>query len=153
MTQLISVSVNDEPYELDIAENWTLFHLIKTELGLVGTKNGCSQGVCGSCTVLVDGVPVRSCMTLAARCDGKKVTTIEGIRTDGQLHPLQQAFIDAGAVQCGFCTPGILLTMSAFLEDNPNPTEDEVREEMIGNLCRCTGYARIVRAVLKASAA
>ena len=151
MTQPISVTVNGETLTLDVADNWTLFHLIKDELGLIGTKDGCRQGVCGSCTVLVDGVPVRSCMALAARCGGKTVTTIEGLRVNGELHPLQQAFIDAGAVQCGYCTPGILLTMAAYLEENPTPTEDEVREALIGNLCRCTGYARIVRAVMKAS--
>jgi len=152
VTQTISVTINDEPLTLDIADNWTLFHLVKTELGLVGTKDGCRQGVCGSCTVLVDGMPVRSCMALAARCDGKAVTTIEGLRIDGKIHPLQQAFIDEGAVQCGFCTPGILLTMAAYLEENPTPTVDDVREALIGNLCRCTGYARIIRAVMKASA-
>ncbi len=153
MTQSISVTVNGEALTLDIADNWTLFHLVKDTLGLIGTKDGCRQGVCGSCTVLVDGVPIRSCMALAVRCDGKSVTTIEGLRVNGELHPLQQAFIDAGAVQCGYCTPGILLTMAAYLEENPTPNEDEVREALIGNLCRCTGYARIVRAVMKASTA
>ena len=152
MTQSISLTVNGEALMLDVADNWTLFHLIKDVLGLVGTKDGCRQGVCGACTVLVDGVPIRSCMALALRCNGKAVTTIEGLRASNGLHPLQQAFIDAGAVQCGYCTPGIVLTMAAFLKENPAPTEAEVREAMIGNLCRCTGYARMIRAVLKASA-
>ena len=152
MIRSISLTVNREPLMLDVSDNWTLLHLIRDELGLIGTKDGCRQGVCGSCAVFVDGVPIRSCLALAVRCDGKSVTTIEGLRTNGELHPLQQAFIDAGAVQCGYCTPGILVTMAAFLEENPTPTEDEVREALIGNLCRCTGYARIVRAVMKAYA-
>lgn len=151
MTRSISLTVNGDPLELEVSDNWTLLHLVKNELGLIGTKDGCRQGVCGSCTVLVDGVPIRSCLALAARCDGKSVTTIEGLGANGALHRLQQAFIDAGAVQCGYCTPGILLTMAAFLEENPTPTEEEVREALIGNLCRCTGYARIVRAVTEAS--
>jgi carbon-monoxide dehydrogenase small subunit len=151
MTQSISVKVNGESLDLAVADNETLFHLVKDTLGLVGTKDGCRQGVCGSCTVLIDGMPIRSCMALAARCDGKAITTIEGLRVNGEIHPLQQAFIDAGAVQCGYCTPGILLTMAAYLEENPKPTEDEVREALIGNLCRCTGYARIIGAVMKAS--
>jgi len=153
MNRSIAVTVNGEALTVDIKDNWTLFHLIKDNLGLIGTKDGCRQGVCGSCTVLVDGMPVRSCMALAARCDGKVVTTIEGLRENGELHPLQQAFVDAGAVQCGFCTPGILLTMAAYLKEHPSPSEDDVREALIGNLCRCTGYARIIRAVMKVSAA
>ena len=152
MTRSISLTVNREALTLDVSDNWTLLHLVKDELGLIGTKDGCRQGVCGSCTVFVNGVPIRSCLALAVRCDGKSVTTIEGLRTNGELHPLQQAFIDAGAVQCGYCTPGILVTMAALLEENATPTEDEVREALIGNLCRCTGYARIVRAVMKAYA-
>ncbi len=152
MSQSISVTVNGEALNLDVPDNRTLFHLIKDTLGLVGTKDGCRQGVCGSCTVLVDGLPIRSCMALALRCDGKSITTIEGLRVNKGLHPLQQAFIDAGAVQCGYCTPGILLTMAAYLEEHPSPTEHEVREALIGNLCRCTGYARIVRAVMNVSA-
>lgn len=152
MTQSISLTVNGDPLKLEVSDNWTLLHLVKDELGLIGTKDGCRQGVCGSCTVLVDGVPIRSCLALAARCNGKSVTTIEGLGANGALHRLQQAFIDAGAVQCGYCTPGILLTMAAFLEENPTPTEEEVREALIGNLCRCTGYARIIRAVTEASA-
>ena len=152
MTRSISLTVNSEQLTLDVSDNWTLLHLVKDELGLVGTKDGCRQGVCGSCTVLVDGVPMRACMALAVRCDGKSVTTIEGLGTNHELHPLQRAFIDAGAVQCGFCTPGILLTMAAFLSENAMPTKDEVREALVGNLCRCTGYARIVRAVMKAIA-
>ena len=118
---------------------------------MIGTKDGCRQGVCGSCTVLVDGIPVRACLQLAVRCEGKRITTIEGLTVDGRLHRLQQAFIDAGAVQCGYCTPGMLMMASAFLDENPSPTEEQVCEALVGNLCRCTGYKRIVRAVLAAS--
>jgi len=150
VTRSISLSVNCEQLTLDVSDNWTLLHLVKDELGLVGTKDGCRQGVCGSCTVVVDGVPIRACMALAVRCDGKNVMTIEGLGTNHDLHPLQQAFIDEGAVQCGFCTPGILLTMAGLLTENVMPTKDEVRDALIGNLCRCTGYARIIRAVMKA---
>ena len=151
MGHVVSLTVNETHYELDIPANTTLFRLIRNELGLLGTKDGCSQGVCGACTVLVDGQTVRSCLTLAVRADGKKVTTIEGLKEDGKLHRLQQAFIDEGAVQCGFCTPGMLLSSAALLEENPHPTEGQVREALVGNLCRCTGYARIVRAVLAAA--
>ena len=151
MGHVVSLTVNETHYELDIPANTTLFRLIRNELGLLGTKDGCSQGVCGACTVLVDGQTVRSCLTLAVRADGKKVTTIEGLKEAGNLHRLQQAFIDEGAVQCGFCTPGMLLSSAALLEENPHPTEDQVREVLVGNLCRCTGYARIVRAVMAAA--
>jgi len=151
VTQSLSLKVNDDVWEVSIPANRTLYQLIKEDLNLVGTKDGCRQGVCGSCTVMVDGVPVRSCLTLAVRCEGKHVTTVEGLKSNGMLHPLQQAFIDEGAVQCGFCTPGMLITAAAFLQENPKPTEEEVREALIGNLCRCTGYARILRAVMAAS--
>ena len=149
--QDLSLTVNGEFREVSIPANRTLYQLVKEDLNLVGTKDGCRQGVCGSCTVMVDGVPVRSCLTLAVRCEGKHVTTVEGLKSNGMLHPLQQAFIDEGAVQCGFCTPGMLITAVAFLKENPRPTEEEVREALIGNLCRCTGYVRIVRAVMAAS--
>lgn len=147
----LTLVVNQEERRISTPVNRTLYQLIKEDLDLVGTKDGCRQGVCGSCTVLVDGVPVRSCLTLAVRCEGKHITTIEGLKVDGRLHPLQQAFIDEGAVQCGFCTPGMLITASAFLKEHPQPTEDEVREALLGNLCRCTGYARILRAVMAVS--
>ena len=151
MMQSLSLTVNNEEREVSIPVNRSLYQLIKEELDLVGTKDGCRQGVCGSCTVLVDGIPVRSCLTLAVRCAGKHVTTVEGLKSNGKLHPLQQAFIDEGAVQCGFCTPGMLIMAAAFLKQNPKPTEEEVREALLGNLCRCTGYARILRAVMTAS--
>lgn len=147
----ITIVLNQEERRVSTPVNRTLYQLIKEDLDLVGTKDGCRQGVCGSCTVLMDGVPVRSCLTLAVRCEGKHITTVEGLKTDGELHPLQQAFIDEGAVQCGFCTPGMLITAAAFLKEHPSPTENEVREALLGNLCRCTGYARIIRAVMVAS--
>ena len=131
--------------------HWTLLQLLGDVVGLTGTKNGCSQGVCGACTVLLDGEPVRACLLLAVRADGRRVTTVEGLGADGALHRLQQTFVDEGAVQCGFCTPGMLMVALALLEENPRPTEMEVRDALIGNLCRCTGYARIVRAVLAAA--
>jgi aerobic carbon-monoxide dehydrogenase small subunit len=151
VTQRLSLTVNGEKHELEVPANRTLFQLIREDLDLKGTKDACRQGVCGSCTVLVDGAPIRSCLALAVRCQGKHVSTVEGLNVDGKLDRLQQAFIDAGAVQCGYCTPGMLMMATALLQENPAPTETEVREALIGNLCRCTGYARIVRAVITAS--
>lgn len=144
----LAITINGETHELDVPVNKTLIDLIKEDLGLIGTKDGCRQGICGACTVLVDGVPIRSCLELAVRCNGKNVTTIEGLRDAGNLHPLQQAFIDNGAVQCGYCTPGMLMMAVAFLKENPTPTEEEVRKALIGNICRCTGYTGSVRAVM-----
>ncbi len=150
MKQTIALTVNGRPYEVEVPVNWTLLRLLRDELGLIGTKDGCSQGVCGACTVLLDGVTVRACLSLAVRADGCALTTVEGLKQDGKLHRLQQAFMDQGAVQCGFCTPGMLLSSAALLEENPKPNEEEVREALVGNLCRCTGYTRIVRAVVAA---
>ena len=151
MTQRLSLTVNGLRHELDVPANRTLFQLLREDLDLVGAKDGCRQGVCGSCTVLLDGVPIRSCMALAVRCSGARVTTVEGLKVDGKLNRLQQEFVNAGAVQCGYCTPGMLIMATALLALNPAPTEEEVRDALIGNLCRCTGYTRIVRAVLAAS--
>lgn len=150
--QQLSLTVNGERHELDVPDHRTLFQLIREDLHLSGTKDACRQGVCGSCTVLADGVPIRSCLALAVRCQGKHITTVEGLRTDGEISRLQQEFINAGAVQCGYCTPGMLMMATALLKENPAPTEEEVREALIGNLCRCTGYGRIVRAVMAAGA-
>jgi len=148
----LSLTVNGVRHELAVPANRTLFQLLREDLDLVGTKDACRQGVCGSCTVLVDGVPMRSCLALAVRCQNRHVTTVEGLAVDGRISGLQQAFIDAGAVQCGYCTPGMLMMATALLSENPAPTAEEVREALIGNLCRCTGYAPIIRAVLAAAA-
>jgi len=129
----------------------TLLHALREKLGFTGTKNGCEAGECGGCTVLVDGEPVNSCLVLAVELDGKEITTIEGLSENGQLSPLQQAFADLNAVQCGYCTPGMLMASTALLRRNPDPTELDIQEALVGNLCRCTGYQRIIDAVMKAS--
>jgi carbon-monoxide dehydrogenase small subunit len=147
----ISVTVNGGKEYLDVPSNLTLLQMLREKLALTGTKNGCEAGECGACTVLVDGEPVNSCMMLAVEADGRQITTVEGLTHDGQLHALQQAFIDHNAVQCGFCTPGMLISAHALLERNPEPTEGEVREALVGNLCRCTGYLRIIQAVQTAA--
>jgi len=148
----LSLTVNGVKHELAVPANRTLFQLLREDLDLVGTKDACRQGVCGSCTVLVDGVPIRSCLALAVRYQDKRITTVEGLPAGGKIAVLQQAFIDAGAVQCGYCTPGMLIMATALLNENPTPTAEEVREALIGNLCRCTGYAPIIRAVMAAAA-
>lgn len=143
----LSLIVNDEPHELLIAPNRTLLEVIRNDLGLTGTKEGCGTGECGACTVLLDGEPVNACLTLALQAHGRKVTTIEGLAKGDLLHPLQKAFIVHGAIQCGFCTPGMILSAKALLERNPKPKEIEIREALVGNLCRCTGYQKIVEAI------
>jgi carbon-monoxide dehydrogenase small subunit len=122
--------------------------VLRYRLGMTGTKEGCGTGSCGSCTVLMDGKAVNSCLVFVAEAEGKEITTIEGLSWEGELHPLQQAFIDEGAVQCGFCTPGMILTAKAFLDANPKPNESQIREAIAGNLCRCTGYEKIIRAIM-----
>ncbi len=151
MTRRLEMTINGERHALDVPDHRTLIEVLRDDLELTGTKDACRQGVCGSCTVLVDGVAVRSCLALAVRCHGKSVTTVEGLAKDDRLSALQQAFVDAGAVQCGYCTSGMLIAATALLDANPAPTEQQVREALIGNLCRCTGYAPIVRAVLAAA--
>jgi len=148
MKQLIELNVNGESYEVAVEPRMTLLEVLRDVLGLTGTKNGCSIGNCGSCTVLMDGKPVVSCLLLAMEAQDKDILTIEDLAKDGDLHALQQAFIDHGALQCGFCTPGMLLSAKALLDENPNPTEDEVKEAISGNLCRCTGYTDAVNAIL-----
>jgi carbon-monoxide dehydrogenase small subunit len=154
----VTLTVNGERRELSVPPHRTLLDVLRNDLELRGTNRGCDSGDCGACTVLMtrtgaeSGMAVTSCMVLAVDADGAEITTIEGLAQDGQLHPLQQAFVEHGAVQCGFCTPGMILTAMALLEDNPRPTEAEVRAGLAGNLCRCTGYAKIVEAVLAASA-
>jgi len=147
MTQLITLTINDRTYDLAVPANRTLADLLRYDLGLTGTKKGCEVGDCGSCTVLLDGRPVNSCLVLAVQASGKTVTTIEGLETDEGLHPLQQAFVDHGAIQCGFCTSGMILSGKHLLDGNPSPDEAETRIAISGNLCRCTGYQKIVEAI------
>jgi carbon-monoxide dehydrogenase small subunit len=145
--QSISVVVNGSRHEQSVEPRLLLSDFLRHELGLTGTHVGCEHGVCGACTVLLDGEPVRSCLMFAVQTDGHEVQTVEGLASGDQLHPLQQAFQASHALQCGFCTPGILMTLVAFLRENPNPEEQQIREAISGNLCRCTGYANIVEAV------
>lgn len=147
----ITLTVNGEPEQVDIPSNLTLLGMLREKLALTGTKNGCSAGECGACTVLMDGEPVNSCMVLAVECDGAEIITVEGLAQDGQLHPVQQAIIDSGGVQCGFCTPGVLVVARALLDRNPHPSEDEISEALVGNLCRCTGYVRIIQGIQEAA--
>lgn len=147
------MEVNGTPYHLEADDNETLLDVLRDKLGLTGTKKGCDVGDCGSCTVIVNGEPVLSCLTLAHEVNGKSVLTIEGLANGKELHPLQAAFLEEGAVQCGFCTPGMIMAAKAFLDRTPNPTEVEVRKALSGNTCRCTGYHKPVRAVLAAAQA
>jgi len=143
--------VNGELYEVAVHPHWTLLEVLREELDLTGAKKGCDAGDCGGCTVILDGKPVVSCLTLAVEADGRDILTIEGLAQNGQLHPIQNAFVEHGAIQCGFCTPGMIMSAKALLDENPNPTEEEVRRAIAGNLCRCTGYVKIVEAILAAS--
>jgi carbon-monoxide dehydrogenase small subunit len=148
----LHLRVNGMAYKMEVEPRRTLLELIREDLELTGTKEGCSLGECGTCTVLLDGRPIKSCITLAVQANGREVTTIEGLEgSDGTLHPLQQAFMEHGAIQCGFCTPGMVLSAKALLDENPKPTEMEVRQAIAGNLCRCTGYQKIVEAILAVS--
>lgn len=146
------IRVNGVEHEVSVEPWRTLLDFLRYDLGLTGTREGCGNGNCGSCTVLLDGLPVNSCLVFAIEADGKEVTTIEGLARPGELHPLQQAFIEEGASQCGFCTPGMILTAKALLDSQTPVTEDAVRRFIAGNLCRCTGYDKIVQAIMKASA-
>ncbi len=146
-TARIAISLNREKTDVSFAPYKTLLEVLREDLALTGTKHGCELGECGACAVLVNGKPVLSCLMLALECDGSDVTTVEGLSQDGQLHPLQDEFADLGAAQCGYCTPAILVTAKALLDKNPNPTRDEIREELSGVLCRCTGYLQIFEAV------
>ena len=151
MNQQIKLTVNGEGHQLEVPASRLLIDCLRYDLGLTGTKEGCSVGVCGACTVLVDGQLSASCITLAAHVDGAEITTIEGVAQGGKLHPVQQAFIDHGGYQCGICTPGQVVAAVALLEANPDPSEDDVREWMKGNLCRCTGYYSIMESVVNAA--
>jgi carbon-monoxide dehydrogenase small subunit len=143
----ITLTINGETEIVEVPANMTLLQMLREKVALTGTKNGCAAGECGACTVMLNGEPVNSCMVLAAECDGAKVTTVEGLSKDGQLDVVQKTIIEAGGVQCGFCTPGMLISARALLNRNPHPTEAEIAEALVGNLCRCTGYVRIIKAV------
>ena len=147
----ISLTVNGELEQADISANMTLLDLLRETLILTGTKNGCAAGECGACTVLMNGEPVNSCLVLAVECDGVEIVTVEGLAQDKQLDPIQKAIMEAGGVQCGFCTPGILIASRALIDRNPNPSESEIKAALVGNLCRCTGYFRIIDAVQAAA--
>jgi aerobic-type carbon monoxide dehydrogenase small subunit (CoxS/CutS family) len=148
----ITLIVNGIDYPVLVATQRTLVSVLRTELGLTGTKEGCDDCECGACMVLVDGRPVNSCSYLAVQADGRAVTTVEGLATDGEMHPLQRNILEAGGVQCGFCTPGMLISASALLAANPDPTDEEIRIGLSGNLCRCTGYQKIIEAVRRTAA-
>ncbi|MDH4208818.1 MAG: (2Fe-2S)-binding protein [Anaerolineae bacterium] len=149
--RLIRLVVNGEEHDVAVWPNETLVEVLRDRLELTGTKMGCGEGACGTCTVLLEGRPVRSCLTLAVEAQGREIVTIEGLAEGGELHPVQEAFVQHGAIQCGFCSPAMILTGKALLDENPHPTEHEVRRAISGVVCRCTGYAKIVEAVLAAA--
>jgi len=153
MKTLLSCTVNGEEHDVLADTRDTLLDLLRDRLGLTGTKEGCGNGNCGTCTVLMDGAPVNACLVLACEAPGRRIVTIEGLATGDALHPLQQALVEHGGTQCGFCTPGILMSAKALLEENPRPTEEEIRRAIAGNLCRCTGYRKIVEAIAAVAAA
>ena len=150
--EIANFTVNGRSYEVIIEPHMLLIDVLRDQMGLTGTKYACGAGDCGACTVLIDGKPMFSCLTLAVTAKGKHITTIEGLAEGTVLHPIQKAFVNRGAVQCGFCTPGMVMTTKAFLEDNPQPTRNEIRSALAGNLCRCTGYVKIIDAVKAAAA-
>jgi len=149
--QLVALNINGDAYELAVVPSHTLLEVLREDAGLTGTKHGCEQGECGLCTVLIDGRPQFSCLTLAIEAQGADIRTVEGLATSGELHPLQQAWGETGASQCGYCTPGMLMSAQALLERNPSPNRTEIREALAGNLCRCTGYQAIIEAVVLAA--
>jgi carbon-monoxide dehydrogenase small subunit len=151
MKQLMRFNVNGVIYEEEIDHRRTLLEVLRENFGLLGVHKGCDEGQCGACTVLINGKAVNSCLILAAGVQGKKITTIEGLAQGEKLHPVQEAFVEAGAIQCGFCTPGMIMITKAFLDKNPNSTEEEAKRAISGNLCRCTGYFQIIDAVMKAA--
>ena len=147
MKKLINLTINDQHYEVAVEPNQTLVDLLRYQLGLTGTKKGCEMGDCGSCTVILDGKAVNSCLVLAIQADGRIIQTIEGLETGGGLHPVQEAFVEKGAIQCGFCSSGMILSAKNLLDQKSNPSETEIRRALAGNLCRCTGYQKIIEAV------
>lgn len=148
----ITLTINGEYEQVDVPANITLLQMLRDKLALTGTKNGCNAGECGACTVIMNGEPVNSCMVLAVECDSASILTVEGLAKDGVLDPIQETIIEHNGVQCGFCTPGILIASRALLDRNPQPSEEQIREALVGNLCRCTGYLRIIDAVKDAAA-
>lgn len=151
MRKEIELTVNGKRMKIAVNPSDLLLDVIRDELGLYGPKYGCGTGECGACTVLMDGKPILSCLTLAVRADGKNIVTIEGIGTEEKPHPLQEAFVEEGAIQCGYCTPGMILSAKALLDRNPNPSEEEIKTAIAGNLCRCTGYVKIIQAIQRAA--
>jgi aerobic carbon-monoxide dehydrogenase small subunit len=151
MKTIIQLTINGQPTEVAVDSNTTLLQFLRDDLGLTGTKHGCGLGDCGACTVILDGKPVNACLVLAVQARGRDVVTIEGLEEDGKLHPIQQAFVEKGAIQCGFCSPGMILSAKALLDENPKPTEMDIRTAISGNLCRCTGYQKIVEAIQEVS--
>ncbi|MGB9301035.1 MAG: (2Fe-2S)-binding protein [Anaerolineae bacterium] len=151
MVETLTMRLNDEEVALEIMPDALLVDVLRDQLGLIGTKEACGEGECGACTVLLDGQPVASCLMPALKAQGREVYTVEGLASGGNLHPLQKSFVEHGAVQCGYCTPGMLMSAKALLDKNPHPTDDEIKEAISGNLCRCTGYVKIVEAIKAAS--
>ena len=151
MKQLISLRINEQSYDVEIDVQRTLLEVLRENIGLTGTKKGCGEGNCGSCTVIIDGKAINACLILAIEAQGKEIYTIEGLAKGGKLHPLQQSFIDHGALQCGFCTAGMIMSAKAFLDKNPHPTEEQTARAIGGNLCRCTGYTSIIQAIRAAA--
>jgi len=149
----IRLRINGHAHELEVKPWATLLDTLREDLGLIGTKEGCGQGECGACTVLMDGRPVNACLILAMEAQGKEIVTIEGLAQGGGLHPVQQAFVDMGGMQCGFCTPGMILSAKALLDENPDPTDEEIRKGLEGNFCRCTGYTKIIESIRAAAKA
>jgi len=153
MKKVIELHINGDTYALLVSPNDTLLEVLRDKLGLTGTKRGCDLGACGACTVLLDGETCLSCLMLAVDARGKRILTIEGLSEGGELHPLQSTFVEKGALQCGFCTPGMILTAKAILDEEPHPSEEVIKKKMAGNLCRCTGYKKVVEAVMSVTAA
>jgi carbon-monoxide dehydrogenase small subunit len=147
----ITLKINGEMEVVEVPAHWTLLQMLREKVGLTGTKNGCAGGECGACTVMLNGLAVNSCMVLGAECDGAEIVTVEGLTNDGRLDPVQEAIMEAGGVQCGFCTPGVLISARSLLDRNPNPTEEEIKDALVGNLCRCTGYVRIIEGIKQAA--
>ncbi|NQS89441.1 (2Fe-2S)-binding protein [Patescibacteria group bacterium] len=147
MRKTLHLKVNGEEYQLKVEPQEILLDVIRDKINLTGTKRGCDSGDCGACTIIMDGKAVNSCLVLALEADGKEILTIEGLAKKGQLHPLQKAFVEYGAIQCGYCTPGMIMSAKALLDENPDPTEEEISKAIAGNLCRCTGYVKIVQAI------